>query len=313
MGYKWTLQAKPSGATIVQANGKYVAGATGSVTDVVKLTDSLTNTRTVNVTVGPGVSISPASGAIAPARWHHLLGDRRVRPQLRVGHAGQTERRHRLRAIGVYKAGGTGSVTDIVKVTDSLGNTAQVSIAVSAALAITPVADTIAPRGAKTYTATGGTGSYSFTLQTNASGGNIAQTSGAYTAGALPNVSDVIRLTDTNGATVTATSTVGPGITISPNAPAATPLGTVQFSATGGSGTGFKWVISVNPSGGAMNQASGLYRAGATTTVIDTVQVTDSLGNTATTTVNIGGALVVVPSDVTTTPRGAIPVRCARR
>lgn len=48
--YTWSMQAAPSGGS-VDSNGLYTAGATPSVTDVVKVTDSLSNFTTANITV----------------------------------------------------------------------------------------------------------------------------------------------------------------------------------------------------------------------------------------------------------------------
>jgi len=60
---------------------------------------------------------------------------------------------------------------------------------------------------------------------------------------------------------------------------------TQQFTPNGGSQTGYVYVLTQNQSGGNIN-GSGLYTAGSVTGV-DIVQVTDSLGNTATATVTV--------------------------
>lgn len=60
---------------------------------------------------------------------------------------------------------------------------------------------------------------------------------------------------------------------------------TQQFSAAGGSQTGFTYALIQNQSGGSIN-GTGLYTAGSTTGV-DVVKVTDSLGNFATSIVTV--------------------------
>lgn len=60
--------------------------------------------------------------------------------------------------------------------------------------------------------------------------------------------------------------------------------GTVQFSALGGHGTN-SYAIHTNNSGGSINSSSGLYTAGTTGSVTDTIRVTDGLSNTADATV----------------------------
>lgn len=62
--------------------------------------------------------------------------------------------------------------------------------------------------------------------------------------------------------------------------------GQVQFSTLGGFGT-LTYSISVNNSGGSINSSTGLYSAGATHPVTDTVEVTDGLSNTATAVVSV--------------------------
>jgi len=131
-GYSWSLSLNQSGATITQT-GDYTAGPVGGVTDWVRLQDSSGSAVNAEVTVGPGVSIGPASPTVqtqtaivfsasggSGTGWTWSL------PQNQSGGT-------ILAADGTYTAGITGGVTDIVKVSDSLGNEATTSITVSAA------------------------------------------------------------------------------------------------------------------------------------------------------------------------------------
>lgn len=61
---------------------------------------------------------------------------------------------------------------------------------------------------------------------------------------------------------------------------------TQTFVANGGYGD-LVFTISVNNSGGTINASSGLYTAGPTPSVVDTILVTDAFGNTATSTVSV--------------------------
>lgn len=72
-------------------------------------------------------------------------------------------------------------------------------------------------------------------------------------------------------------------IVILPTSATVAPLGTQQFAAYGGYGA-YTWSLSINNSGGSINSSSGLYTAGSTGLVADTVQVVDAFG-VATTTV----------------------------
>ena len=62
--------------------------------------------------------------------------------------------------------------------------------------------------------------------------------------------------------------------------------GTYTFVGLGGYGT-LVYSFQTNNSGGSINSSSGLYTAGATPSVVDTLKVTDSLGNTATATITV--------------------------
>lgn len=62
--------------------------------------------------------------------------------------------------------------------------------------------------GTVAFKATGGYGAYTFSISTNNSGGAINATTGAYTAGATPVVTDTIKVIDVLGNSTTATVTV---------------------------------------------------------------------------------------------------------
>lgn len=64
------------------------------------------------------------------------------------------------------------------------------------------------------------------------------------------------------------------------------PLGTQTFTGQGGYGS-YVYSLSVNNSGGSVNAGTGLYTAGSTGLVTDTVTVTDSLGGTGTASVTV--------------------------
>lgn len=305
MGYAWSMSAAPSGGTIVPATGAYTAGATGNVTDTVKVQDSLGNVATMNVSVGPGVSITPAGTALAPlgtATFNATGGSGAgyvwsINPNKSGGTIGAT---------GAYTAGTTGSVTDTVMVTDSLGNVQTASVTVLAAIAINPSMITLPPRGSQSFGVTGGAGTYSFVMQTNASGGNVSAAGGSYTAGSKGSVTDVVKVTDKNGAFSLAQVTVGPQIGISPAVPQAPPLGPIAFVGTGGAGMPYTWQLLANNSGGSIVASTGAYVAGMTPNVTDTVQVLDALGNVAQVNVSVGSGLTVNPTKASVPPRGPL-------
>ncbi len=79
-------------------------------------------------------------------------------------------------------------------------------------------------------------------------------------------------------------------LAVSPAAPSTPPRGTLSFTASGGSGTGYAWSLATNASGGSIGAATGAYTAGATGGVTDVVRVVDSLGNSATASVTVTAA-----------------------
>jgi hypothetical protein len=101
-----------------------------------------------------------------------------------------------------------------------------------------------------------------------------------------------------NGGTVTITATDNgvtgstmvingtPSLGISPPSASVAVNATQQFTANGGQGP-YAWSLASNQSGGSIGAGSGLYTAGSTSSVVDVVKVTDSLGATKTANVNV--------------------------
>ncbi len=306
MGYVYAFSSNASGGTVDPATGVYTAGALPNVADVLTATDSLHNTASVTITVGPGLTVLPPSASTAPLGTIQLTsaggsGTGYLFALTTNGSAGGVS------ASGVYTAGPTGSTSDVVTVTDSLGNTDTVAITVGPGVTLTASSSLVPPQGTATFVALGGVGGgYTFALRANGSGGNIVSTTGVYTAGANGSSADVIEATDPFGNTATLTIQIGPGVSITPAALSAPPGGTLTLAAVGGSGTGYHYTFTANASGGTLDAITGVYTAGSTTDVIDGVQATDSLGNTASAAIAIGGALTVNPAAPKVAPRGRV-------
>lgn len=75
-------------------------------------------------------------------------------------------------------------------------------------------------------------------------------------------------------------------IVLNPSTSQVAPLGSVTFIAAGGYST-YTYAISVNNSGGSINATSGVYTAGSTGLVSDTITVVDAFGNSATAVVTV--------------------------
>jgi hypothetical protein len=303
-GRTWSTVTNNSGMTIGATTGLYTAGATGGVTDVVGVTDSLGNTATRLITVTGGVSLSPASAMVPPRGTQVFVPDGGSGAgfvwSLPSNASGATL------DGGRYVAGATGDVSDVAQATDSLGNSATATITVTAGVTASPPSATVAPRGSTSFGADGGSGTgFVWTFQTNASTGTVSA-GGAYTAGATGTVLDVLRVTDSLGNLATVNVTVSPAITVSPASPSTPPNGTVAFTATNGSGSGWAWSLTASGSGSpTINPTSGVYVAGAAQGT-DIVRVTDSLGNTASVNVTVTNALSITPGVVSLAPRESV-------
>lgn len=125
----WALTANPSGGSINASTGVYTAGATGSVTDVVRVTDAAGNVKSMNIAVGPGVSIlpNPATVANGGALDFSATGGsgKGYVWTIPTNNSGAT-----ISAQGHYVAGATPG-TDVVRCTDSLGNVANRNVVVT--------------------------------------------------------------------------------------------------------------------------------------------------------------------------------------
>ncbi len=279
--YAWSLLTNASGATIDPATGAYVAGPLGGVSDVITAVDPLGNHAEATVVVTTPLVIDPTTAAATPLGSVAFscsggYQDGGYTWSVATNASGGT-----VDASGAYQAGRTGSVADVVRCADALGSYAEAVVTVSPAIAISPAAPTTPPRGSLAFTAEGGTGTgWAWSFATNASGGTIDPSTGAYTAGATPSVTDVVRVEDSLGNFAIKDVDVGPGISVTPVDPGAYPGESVDLTAHGGSGTGYTWaMVTVNSNGGQLDAATGVYTAGTTRGVVDIARVTDSLGN----------------------------------
>jgi hypothetical protein len=204
---------------------------------------------------------------------------------------------------------GTTTGTDVLKITDSDGNTGTLTVVVGSTVVnvgfTTNTAGPLAPKST-TVLSTGTTG-VTWTFVSNNSGGTLNAATGVYVAGSTGNVSDVVSVT--NGTqTGTVVIQIGPPITVTPSQPNAQLGGTIAFTATGGTGSGYTWSVT---GGGTINASTGAYTAG-TTAGTSVVKVVDTLGNQATVSVVVScGAdaslQILYPYTKTVFPLGMLP------
>lgn len=120
-GFTWSLD----GSGTVDNGGHYIATASGGAT--IHATDSLGNTASATVTLGPNVGIDPVDASLLPGEsltFAATGGSGDYTFALDPSASGGTIDSD----SGVYVAGPQGSVDDVVTVKDGLGNTTTATV-----------------------------------------------------------------------------------------------------------------------------------------------------------------------------------------
>ena len=127
--YTWALVTNNSGGTINTTTGAYTAGATGGVSDLVRVTDASGNTGYVVVSVGATVSIAPKTAAVqqSTAKSFSAIGGSAA--GYTWSFVTNTSGGSINASTGVYTAGAAAG-SDVIRVTDSVGNTTTATITV---------------------------------------------------------------------------------------------------------------------------------------------------------------------------------------
>ena len=273
--------------SIDSVTGLFTAPAVNTISNLI-VTDSIGNTSSSTITVTSLLSLNPGSVSLVVNDAQTFLASGGTPPLVYslVSGAGSINS-----SSGLFTAPAV-SGTTVIRVTDSLGATANSTATINPALLISPTSITLSVNGSLTFSSTGGIAPNTFSILSGA--GSINSTTGAYTAPATSG-SAVIRVTDSLGHVSDSNVTVTNALGINPAAKTLAVNNTQIFSATGGTGP---FVYSIVSGGGSINGTSGLFTAPATagTTV---VRVTDSLSATANASVTINVALAIAPSSVT--------------
>jgi hypothetical protein len=212
-----------------------------------------------------------------------------------------------LAPTSYFRATSSGTAVVTASHADFLTSTLNLTITAPPAVAIAPATVTLAPKDTQLFTASGGSGSgYVWSMSTKPSGGTISA-GGAYTAGGVGGVTDVVSVQDSLGGTKTVQVQVGPALSASPLTTNLASGAQATVTASGGKGP-YTFAMQAAPSGGSVT-AAGLYTAGALGGVTDVVRVTDALGATATSAfivaANGGGVNGVRVSGATTMTAGS--------
>ena len=276
------------------------------MSDVVCVLDPLGNTASLTQAVGPGLTILGGTATVPPggslaftAAGGSQLG---YSWSLSINGSGGTIDG----STGAYTAGRTANSTDVVRVGDSLGNSATFTFSIGPGVSITSPSSSVPPRSHHALVASGGLGSsYTWSLKTNGSGATIDPATGAYVAGNTGAVTDEVSVVDPLGNSATAIIDVGPGVSITPAAVSCAPRQTVSLSASGGTGAGYVWAMATPGAQGTVD-ATGTFHAGTIGNRVEVVTVIDPLGNTASVTITIGAGVTIQAAATQTPPRGAL-------
>jgi hypothetical protein len=332
-GYTWsvTVGTLPTGLTLSSAG--VISGTLGSAavsaTFTVQVQDSASNkaTKQFTLTVNPTLSITPATlpggmaGAAYPSTTLTASGGSLTGYAWSVT-VGSLPTGLTMTSGGVI-SGTLGSAattaTFTVQVQDSVLNiaTRQFTITVVPTIAITTPSLPSGMAGAAypstTLAASGGTASgYTWSITAGILPSGLTLSSAGVLSGTLGSSATTATVTvqvqdsGSNKATKPFLITVYPALSVTtpslPDGLAGTAYTSTTLAATGGSGTGYTWSISADllPSGLTLNSGgvlSGTLSQSATTATF-TVQVQDSVSNTATKQFT----LTVVPTLTITTP-----------
>lgn len=177
----------------------------------------------------------------------------------------------------VYTSGAViGNAT--IQVIDALGNVAYITISVTSNLTLTASSSVISANGTVLLTAVGGMGPYVYSVVSG--GGSIAGS--IYTAPATATTAR-LKVTDANGteAFVSVAVKVYAPVTLTPATSVLYTGDSIQLTAGGGAGG---YVFSVVSGGGSFSAST--YTAPATASAV-TVMATDSMGNSATASIQV--------------------------
>jgi hypothetical protein len=299
--YIWSVSSNSSGGS-VGPNGLYTAGSIGLVSDSVRVVDANGVTRTVAISVGPAITITPPQASVAQQGTQQFLASGGT-----GGPYTWTTTAGTVSGTGLFTAPAS-VVAVTITATDSLGNKASVNASVGGALAISPASPSTYPNGIVHLDVFGGSGSgYAWTIISDPNDPatpSMINGSGGFTAGPKGNIDVQVDVHDSNLNHAIVVIHVGPGLTISPTHEARQSGQQVAFAAVGGSGEQYTYTLAPNNSNGSIGQ-DGLYTAGPNAGT-DTVVLTDSVGNKATATVDVTQP-AKPPTNPTSTGTGNTP------
>lgn len=285
--YHFELErAASGGASIDAATGAYVAGPSGPAEDGVRVVDARGSVARARVAVGPRLSVTPTLAFAAPLGElafsitgglppYALEVDETGSGGAPVGEAG-------------WRVGPAGDTFDRLAVADAAGARVAVEVRVGPALALVATrAPEVAPRERLTFVATGGRPPYAFDLAEagsapaagEAGAAPSVDAAGTYRAGSVGDATDVVRVTDENGAAAQVTVTVRLALAAHLETEDLHPGEPVRIHASGGRAPyAFRFAPEGRRSNGSVDAVTGVYTPGTAYGVTDRLEVEDAVG-----------------------------------
>lgn len=191
--------------------------------------------------------------------------------------------------VGCGKGGN--SADAILGSSGSSGSSTPAPVSSVVPLTLSPATTTIAVNATQVFVAAGGSGIYTYSVLIG--GGSIGASTGVYTAPASVG-SAIVQVADSEGQTATAVVAIAVSgvLAISPLTQTVAVNATLSYSASGGTAPYSYAKISGT---GTIDSTTGVYTAPAAAGSA-TIEVTDSVGATATTTVTVVAALAISPA-----------------
>lgn len=240
------------------------------------------NSAQATVIVNSALAISPSAKSVSVGNVFNFSASGGVPPYTYSTDSGSI-----VASSGAFTApSSAGSAT--VTVTDSKGHTAQATVTVNAALAISPVSKTMVAGSSHTFSASGGVSPHTFSIASG--GGSVNSSSGAYTAPGATGTAKLL-VTDSIGNTAESDITIVAALAISPSVISLQKDSGIVFSGSGGLAP---YIFAVTSGGGTINASTGAYTAPSSAGSA-VVRVTDSLGNTSDAAVTIYDGLAISP------------------
>jgi hypothetical protein len=307
--YAWSLSNNRSNATLTSCTTgsttcSYKSGATTGVTDVLTMTDSLSNSTSVNIIVNAPLALSPSAETMAQGDTSTFTasgGTGSYTWSVSPSGAGVT-----VSSAGVVTATSTatsGSYT--VTVTDTGSSSATATLTLDTKLSLSPTTTVTIAQGDtySSFAASGGTGSNTWSVSPTGTGVTVSSTGVVAATSTATTGSYTVTVKDSFGDTASDTVTVNAKLSVSPTTLTITQGDSSSaITASGGVGTD-TW--SISPSGAGVTVSAGVVTATSTaTTGSYTVTATDTLSNTASTAVTVNAKLAISPATTVTIAQG---------